>query len=283
MKNLLTVILFLSLSNFLVSQNIYSIEYISELHNTITEEFTLDEVQTVYICGGNYAYAYHSYSDCPGLNNCQAQVYYCSENSAINSYGRTPCCRCWSNVSGRCKEDNPYNTGSAGAGGSTDDGAAEAAAILAGVIVATSVLILSNDVYAYPMVSFTRYENWNGISNDIPQIGYAFGLRKTFENSALEYGATITDPDSYYVVGGHLNFISKIFRNKPIENWDIYTGGTINFIDRNYEWGVGAILGGKAKLTDRLWFDCRYELSTQTNNLRAGLIFTYQKEYFWKK
>lgn len=30
--------------------------------------------ETVYICTGSGAYAYHKYSSCSGLNNCKAEI-----------------------------------------------------------------------------------------------------------------------------------------------------------------------------------------------------------------
>jgi hypothetical protein len=32
-----------------------------------------------------------------------------------------------------------------------------------------------------------------------------------------------------------------------------------------------------------LKFDTRYELTSQTNQLQAGLIFNYQKKYLWQR
>lgn len=70
--------------------------------------FDIPNIQTVYVCTGQYAYAYHSRSDCPGLGNCKGEIRYTDQYSAENRLGRVPCCRCWSNVAGRCKDDNPY-------------------------------------------------------------------------------------------------------------------------------------------------------------------------------
>ena len=49
------------------------------------------------------------------------------------------------------------------------------------------------------------------------------------------------------------------------------------------DFGYGATLGAHFKLFDRLKFDVRYEYTTATNQIKAGLIYTYQKKYFWKK
>lgn len=48
----------------------------------------------IYICGGQYAYAYHATNSCSGLNNCRGGVYYTTEGKAQNM-GRTPCGRCF--------------------------------------------------------------------------------------------------------------------------------------------------------------------------------------------
>ena len=48
----------------------------------------------VYICDGQYAYAYHSTNYCAGLNNCRAGVFYTMERKA-RDMGRTPCARCF--------------------------------------------------------------------------------------------------------------------------------------------------------------------------------------------
>lgn len=65
--------------------------------------------QRVYICTGQYAYAYHSRPDCPGLNNCKGDILYTDNYTATYKLNRIPCCRCWLNVTGNCCDDNPYN------------------------------------------------------------------------------------------------------------------------------------------------------------------------------
>lgn len=84
-----------SVRNF---ETIYAYESCINIPNT----------QIVYVCTGQYAYAYHSRSDCPGLGNCKGEIRYTDQYTAENKLGRVPCCRCWSNVAGRCKDDNPY-------------------------------------------------------------------------------------------------------------------------------------------------------------------------------
>jgi len=278
-----TRIHFLILSLFIVfnisAQNIYGLPHTTESFNsckTSSNLYDKDELQTVYICDGSYAYAYHSSTECPGLNNCKGQIYYTNESDAINSYGRIPCCRCWSNVSGRCKDDNPSGYGGGGGGG--DSG--EALAIIGAIIITTSAFILSNDVYAYPILSFQNIPNediW-GSNNSTSSMGWAFGLRKTFNASALEYGVTLFDDNRY--LGFHLNYVHEITENKTPDWMQLYAGPTINITN---DVGYGGVLGFEVEITERLKFDTRYELSSTTNNIKSGLIFTYQKEYFWNK
>ena len=80
--------------------------------------------------------------------------------------------------------------------------------------------------------------------------------------------------------GWHFNFVQQLFYNKTPNRLKFYLGPSINYV---YDFGYGGIMGAEMKLFDRLKFDVRYEWTTQTNQIQAGLIFTYQKEYFWKK
>jgi len=233
--------------------------------------------QVVYICTGNYAYAYHSRDNCPGMNNCKGEIKYTDEYTARNSFGRKACCRCWSNVTSNCTDDNPSYV-SSGGGGSND-----AYAYVAIVLVAGSAIVLSNDVYAYPIYSFKKYKEG---------LGWSFGFRKTFNKSALEYGVSIVKNNYNNIYGyndysdkpsetiWNLNYIHHIFYNKTPNWFTPYVGPSINYAD---DLGYGAIIGSKIKLFDRLDFDIRYEYTTETNQIQAGLIFTYQKKYFWTK
>ncbi len=176
-------------------------------------------------------------------------------------------------------------------------------------MVAASAVILSNDVYVYPTVSFyspkTRISSFHSRTEYSPGLGWCFGFRKTFPNCALEYGASYLKQsqenfysfDNYldtvnnkryeysYVQeferwGGHLNFVHNIFYSKTPDWLKIYTGPTLNYI---YDFGFGVIIGSEIKLLDRLRFDARYELTNQTNQFQIGLIVNYQKKYFWQK
>jgi opacity protein-like surface antigen len=115
--------------------------------------------------------------------------------------------------------------------------------------------------------------------------------------SALEYGASNFKSSSQYngsstdyynysnvnsVWGVHLNFVHEIFYNKTADWLKLYTGPTINSI-KYADLGYGVILGAEMKIKGRLKFDARYELSTQTNQIRAGLIYKYQKKYLWQR
>jgi hypothetical protein len=61
--------------------------------------------QTVFICTGNYSVAYHSKSDCRGLNNCRATVVSVTAQYAVNTAERRPCCICWKSEGGCITDD----------------------------------------------------------------------------------------------------------------------------------------------------------------------------------
>jgi hypothetical protein len=274
-------VLFIGL--FLISSiqiNAQDLAYNDNIVNVFENNCQFIENQTVYICNGPYAYAYHSRSNCPGLNNCSGQVLVWDEVSALNSRWDKPCCRCWSNVYNNCKDDNPALGYSSGSGGG---GNADIAAGVAIVVVFGSAIILSNDIYAYKVNSF--YKNKNNQENSREGSGWVFGFRKTFDKSALEYGISIVERKSNYVnsssksYGAHLNYIHQIFDSKMPKNFNLYIGPSINSIN---ELGYGGIIGAYYKIFDRLKLDIRYEFTTQTNQIQIGLIFKYQKKYFWK-
>jgi hypothetical protein len=245
--------------------------------------------QIVYICTGSYSYAYHSKQNCPGLINCKSEIKFTDENSAVDIFKRKPCCRCWINVSSNCHDDNlNYNGGSNDRSPSNDS-----YAIIGLTIVATSAIILSNDLYLYPTISF--YTSLYAYKHNIIRVGkgFVFGFRKTFKHSALEYGLSYLSFTSKFNSGSgnsktlihdrwgiHFNFVHQIFYNKTPEWLKIYFGPSIN---RAFNLGYGGIIGSEIRLYDRLKFDFRYELTTLTNQIQAGLIFNYQKKYFWQK
>lgn len=260
-KPLLIALLFLFSSLYTNSQDLAY----HQTSFTSSDTYVTNKNQTVYICSGQYAYAYHSVSNCPGLNNCKGSIVYTDENTAVYSYRREPCCRCWTGVTG-CKDDNP--TGGGGGGGGDGDLATIGAVILVG-----SAIILSNDIYFYPTLSIK-----NGQKNyhQEKSFGWSFGFRKTFPKSAFEYGVSSVNDQWGY----HLNYVHQIFKSKMLENVTVYTGPSINYID---DFGYGGVIGGRYQLLKRLNVDLRYELTSQTNNLKLGLIFTYQRKYFWQR
>jgi hypothetical protein len=60
----------------------------------------------------------------------------------------------------------------------------------------------------------------------------------------------------------------------------VYLGPALSIID---ETGYGGIIGSSFSILNRLKVDMRYELTSQTNNFKIGLIYNYQKRYFWQK
>lgn len=107
-KIVLNFIIFFLFINFSYGGNINIDPRGKEEHSTTSKLLKYYQT-TVYVCTGEYAYAYHSRPDCPGLSNCKGEIKYTDKYTAINNLRRVPCCRCWSNVIGRCKDDNPYN------------------------------------------------------------------------------------------------------------------------------------------------------------------------------
>jgi hypothetical protein len=286
-KTVFTILIFLT--NLLVINA-------QDLASNVNTPFTNVEInksitnnQTVYICTGQYAYAYHSRNNCPGLSNCGGQINATDEESVLNSRWNKPCCRCWSNVISNCKDDNPNYGSNAYGGGSNND--AVGAVILA--IVAGSAIILSNDLYVYRINSF--YDNNINTGTNTSKIGnsngWAFGFRKTFNKSALEYGMSIFQTEIKYnnnfsnkseEYKFNLNYIHNLFDSKLPKNWKVYLGPTINTSDILDNIGYGGIIGTNYKIFDRLKIDLRYEVTNQTNQIQLGLIFNYQKKYFWQ-
>lgn len=214
-----------------------------------------------------------------------------NEDAALRSRWNKPCCRCWSNVKNNCKDDNPsYGNAYGGGSGSNDDvGGAVVLAIVAG-----SAFVLSNDLYLYRINSF--YDNNINTGINTSQIGnstgWAFGFRKTFNKSALEYGMSIFQTEIKYnnnfsniseIYKYNLNYVHNLFDSKLPENLKVYMGPTINSSDILDNIGYGGIIGTNYKIFDRLKIDLRYEYSNQTNQILLGLIFNYQKKYFWQK
>ncbi len=287
MKKISLVLIFISFGLSLFGKGNSSIKEIDTIKTH--DSFESQNSQIVYICTGPYAYAYHSRSDCPGLNNCKGEIISTDISTAVNRYSRKPCCRCWSNIAGNCYDDNS-TYGTYGGGGGYDPDAYTYAAI---AIITVGAIILANDLYVYPSYSFYKgYSKDAKIPIDLYDkgLGWIFGCRKTFNHSAIEYGASYTTFSSIYnygsstyeekIWGGHINYVQQLLYNKTPYWLKLYIGPTINYV---FDFGYGGIIGTEFRLIDRLKIDVRYEYSTQTNQIQAGLIFTFQKEYFWKK
>lgn len=58
-------------------------------------EKTRKKDNTVYVCDGPKAYAFHKNPNCSGLSKCSQQVLKVSENDAINKYKRRACRKCY--------------------------------------------------------------------------------------------------------------------------------------------------------------------------------------------
>ncbi|MFN5182408.1 MAG: hypothetical protein ACK5D5_05220 [Bacteroidota bacterium] len=157
-----------------------------------------------------------------------------------------------------------------------------------GCYVAAAVVLLSNDIYFRPTYSFYRDGRSDTISYNVGK-GFSFGLRKQFNRSALEYGFCILnfepkDQNIYNskksVAYGNLNYVHDLNIKSIPNRIHPYVGGAINFGS-----GIGAagILGFYMPFLDRLKFDVRYEIGNRTNQMQFGLIYKYQKEYYWNK
>jgi hypothetical protein len=180
--------------------------------------------------------------------------------------------------------------GSGGSGGNWNlNGLSDPRAFLVVAVVAATVaaFVVSNDMTVHRTYSFIhpapRYSN---------NFGLTFGLRKTFPHAALEYGGSYmqfydfsgTNPASIYkkqqLIGAHLNYVHQIFYQQTPDRLRFYVGPSVNYL---HTAGFGGIAGMEYKVFDRLKLDLRYELTTQTNQLQAGLFFTYQKKSPWEK
>lgn len=313
-----TLLLILALVYKFSFSQIVSDEYLSSSINGLKSNLsynlsihkTRNEInQTVYVCNGPYAYAYHSISNCPGLQNCSGQIQYTDENYALYTMQRVPCCRCWSNTNGRCKDDNPYNRTSSGGGGGGDG---EELLMIGLAIVAFSAILLSNDIYISGVTELRKLpEQYKTMDNSEFSVGYGFNsfLRKTFKKSALEYGGGLITFNEKYTYKYHTGIIDSISNQSSVNyvtvikkhyfpsiqisylhyfpmpkinrnNVKVFIGPTIN---ANYQFCYGISSGVQWGIFDRLKFDFRYELTNFTNRFSAGLIFTYQKKYLWQK
>lgn len=245
-------------------------------HNSeipLTPFASINTNQTVYVCTGSYAYAYHSRSNCTGLNNCKGEIKYTDEEYARTGLNRKPCCICWSNVYGNCQNDNPSGVGSGGSGGSGGNNDALAAAGIA--IIAGSAAVLSNDFYIHK-----NFEMGKGES--LPS-SFSLGFRKIFKESALEYGAT-----NFRYWSINLGYLRKLHSWGNDEQLNLYIGPTVNTLlgpitAYNSKIGFGGVLASQYTLGKVVKLDMRYELTSQTNRVSIGFILHYQDKYFWQR
>jgi hypothetical protein len=279
----------------LLSVSSFAKTHVSHEHETSPFDSKDLLTQNVIVCSGQYAYAYHSRDNCPGLNNCQAQLFTVSEYDAVNKYSRKACCRCWQNVSNNCHDDNPTNSGGRNTA-SSDAGYA----YIALAFVATGAILLSNEVYVAPTYSFQRSSNVsNSISGtldfkNLSSFGWTIQFRKKFPQSNLEYGAGFIDYkyplDNNFnynpnkrIWRANINYIFNVFYDKLPERFNIFLGPSANFEFDRSKPGFGAVAGCSYRLFDRLKVDIRHELTSTTNQTSIGLQFLYQKKYFWIK
>lgn len=251
----------------------------------------LSTSSTVYVCLGNYAYSYHSRSNCSGLNNCKAEIASSSEGYAISTLKRKPCCICWNNVSDDCYNDNKSSYSSNrdyGGGGSTGSNVdAQAAAGLA--LLLGSVAVISNDFYLH------YGNNINAKNREINPNSYSFGFRKNFKESDLEYGVTINKALTKTIyVGGysngtyyypyqevtksnnwnfHLAYLLNVHKLATNNDFNFFVGPTLNYTENI---GFGGIMTSQYTLGKVVKLDLRYELTSNTNKVSIGLIFHYQ-------
>jgi hypothetical protein len=247
----------------------------------------------VYICTGSSAYAFHSYSNCPGLNNCRGSVISIDQTSATsensNYRQRVHCCRCWTGVS-RCIDDNSSNTSKNSSGGGGGAGAGIVYLVIAAAVIVVGVFLISNDIHIAPAISYYRPNIYGSpLSSSDVGIGGVFQLRKRFKNSALEYGVSLFRYENitgnysnvHHQFGGQISYVHNIFPKKmPHPRFNLYVGPTIKWVNT---FGLGGIIGGTYRIADWIHADFRYELTNQSNHFQVGLIFTYQKKYFWLK
>ena len=245
----------------------------------------------VYLCTGSYAYAYHSSSTCAGLSNCQGTIVGSLESAALST-NRVPCCRCWTNVSDRCKDDaNPGKSSSSATPNYGSGGGGEAYIIIAAATVVAGVFIISNEISVSRIQSFYNFkkdELYPGQKQtNSSGAGWDFRLRMNFDKSGLEYGTnyvkystTISDSYSQYTYTDskskwsfYIDYVHdiKVGSNDKLK---LYTGPTIKYLDK---FGYGGIAGIKYQLFPGFSPDLRYEYTSQSNQLQLGIQILYKK------
>jgi len=143
-------------------------------------------------------------------------------------------------------------------------------------------IYVANDIYFHPNLSFLEFNEHN--LNYKPISSFDTGLRVDFDDSALEYGIShiVYESnifDSQYneidYWGLHMSYLQNIFSNKFPSRFKVYVGPSINYVSKL---GIGGVTGMNYRIFNRLKLDFRYELTSETNQLSAGLIFTFNKD-----
>ena len=262
---------------------------------TSNQAFTPDD-QTVFICAGRHAYAYHSDRNCSALSSCTGEIKYTDESYALYTMGRRPCCLCWSNAGPQCKDDR--NTGDNPDGGSAPF--AEKKAIVNSTIAVTAItlnlLVLSNDVYYSPALSIDS-KSIDGKA--IAGFAHNVGFRKTFDRAALEYGVVYSSfnyQNSYYINddlhtytsqynywGFNISFVHNIKSSFIYKHDKVYGGLALSGFNLNNTPGLGFIVGDSYEINNRLKSDFRLFYSQRIFQIQVGIIFNYQKKYIWQR
>lgn len=237
---------------------------------SLTPFFGLNSNQTVYVCTGSSAYAYHSRSNCSGLNNCKGEIRYTDEYTARTGLNRKPCCICWSNLYGNCQNDNTSGVESGRNGVNNHANAALGLIIFAG-----SAATLSNDFYIYKNFEMSKGES-------LPS-SYSLGFRKQFKESTLEYGVS-----NFKYWSLNLSYLRKVHSLGNQEQLNLFIGPIANIYlgptyAQNNKIGFGGVISSQYTLRKIVKLDLRYELTSNTNRIALGLIFHYQDKYFWKR
>jgi len=148
-----------------------------------------------------------------------------------------------------------------------------------GVIVgAAGLFFISDCVYFYPSYNFNSV-------HDFDKIRYMFGYRISLNHSAIELGLSYINTNTTIISEGlmdsfiedpgwgfHMNYVYFLSKHYQYKKVNLYIGPTVNYIGKI---GVGGLVGSEIKITNWLKFDLRYELTTRTNQLQAGLVFKY--------
>lgn len=143
------------------------------------------------------------------------------------------------------------------------------------IYLAAYIVMVSNDIYIQPNINFYPYQKDELIGG---RIGWSIGLRKQFMRSSLEYG--------FSTLGGRassfdMNYIHDIQFKRIPDRIQPYIGLGMNA--GTYGFGMSGQFGLYLPLLNRWKVDLRYKLGNRINQVQLGLIFKYQKEYFWNK